>query len=82
MTEPIENPPLYIGVLKGRDDVTLVIHPGTEQELRIYLSPTVALSVATELAAYGQKQLDRQLATVARHAHNTREAQRPRKLDS
>jgi hypothetical protein len=77
----LDNPSVYVGVLAGRDDVALVLNPGTPQEQRICLGPMVALAVATEMGKYAQRQLERQTATLARHDHNSAEAQN-RKLDS
>jgi hypothetical protein len=83
VSEPpvLENPGVYVGMLKGRDDVALVIEPGKDHEIRICLAPLVALAVADELAKYAKKQLDRQTEAFARHQRNTADQRRP-KLDA
>jgi hypothetical protein len=77
----LDNPSVYVGVLAGRDDVTVVLNPGTTQEQRICLAPLVALAVAGEIGKYAQRQIERQAATLQRYDHNSAQAPRP-KLDS
>jgi hypothetical protein len=84
VSDVIDNPAVYVGVLAGRDDVAVVLEPGTSREQRICFAPLVALTIARELIKYGQRQVNRQLETVARHEHNTAPTayRELRKLDS
>jgi hypothetical protein len=75
-----DNPSAYVGVLTDRDDVALVLDPGTEKEERVCFAPLVALAIAAELVKYGQRQLARQAAALNRHEANTQA--RPLRLDS
>jgi hypothetical protein len=68
----LENPRAWVGILAGRDDVALVLNPGTPQEQRICFGPMVALAIAAELGKYAQKLLAAQSAAIARHEANTR----------
>jgi hypothetical protein len=81
MTVILDNPSVYIGVLAGRDDVALVINPGTDKEQRVCFAPLVALAIAAEIGKYAQRQLERQNATLTRHEQNSIEGRRT-KLDS
>ena len=72
MPAPLENPPVWIGRLDGRDDVAIVVNPGTDQQQTLCFSPMVALAIAAEIGKYGQALLAKASAAVARHDANTR----------
>lgn len=81
MTDQIENPPIWVGVLTGRDDVTVVINPGEPSEVRVCLAPLAALGLVQKIAEYAQRQLDAQSATISRYQQNVRALNRT-KMDS
>jgi hypothetical protein len=82
----LENPDVWVGNEKGRDDVAQVINPGTPQEQVIRFAPAAALMVAAQLVKYAERLIRSQNDAVARHARNIEksEQQAPsfRKLDS
>lgn len=81
MADQIENPPIWVGVLTGRDDVTIVINPGEPGEVRVCLAPLAALGLVGKIGEYAQRQLDAQSATISRYAQNVRALNRT-KMDS
>jgi molybdopterin-biosynthesis enzyme MoeA-like protein len=66
----LDNPRTWVGVLAGQNDVTVVFNPGTPQEQRVLMQPLVALSVASKMVEYAQRQLKQQAATITRHETN------------